>query len=348
MRKTLSIILSSILMLTCCVTGCAADTADSVDTTESDDDTLTIAMQIGNPVMTVNGARQNIDDNGTSPQIVNDRTLVPVRAIVEAMGGSVDWDNNTRTASLSYNGDVITLTIDSTTAYLNDSAFELDAAPAIINERTMLTIRFIAESFGFEVEWNNEIQTVTITGTKAAAEDTLKDEAAEQKDADTEDGGKVLVVYYSATGTTERVANTIANALDGDLFEIVPVEIYTDDDLDWTDNNSRVTLEHENERLRDIELVSAEVDNWDEYDIVFIGYPIWWGIAAWPVNNFVKVNDFTGKTVIPFCTSSSSGIGESGERLEEMTNTGTWLEGARLRSSVSEDDILNWMDELGL
>ena len=123
--------------------------------------------------------------------------------------------------------------------------------------------------------------------------------------------GNVLVVYYSASGNTETAANYIAQATGGDIFEITPAEPYTSDDLNWTDENSRVSREHEDESLRDVELTTTEVENWDSYDTVFIGYPIWWGIAAWPVDGFVEANDFSGKTVIPFCTSSSSGLGQS-------------------------------------
>ena len=158
----------------------------------------------------------------------------------------------------------------------------------------------------------------------------------------------MLVVYYSATGNTEAVAGYIAEATGGDLFELEPAEPYTDADLNWTDENSRVTLEHEDESLRDIELVADTVDNWDSYDTVFIGYPIWWGIAAWPVDGFVEANDFTGKTVIPFCTSSSSGLGQSGELLAEMAGTGDWQEGQRFRSSASQEDVTEWVDSLGL
>ena len=158
----------------------------------------------------------------------------------------------------------------------------------------------------------------------------------------------MLVVYYSATGNTEAVAGYIAEATGGDLFELEPAEPYTDADLNWTDENSRVTLEHEDESLRDVELVADTVDNWDSYDTVFIGYPIWWGIAAWPVDTFVEANDFTGKTVIPFCTSSSSGLGQSGELLSEMAGTGDWLEGQRFRSSASQEDVTEWVDSLGL
>lgn len=161
-------------------------------------------------------------------------------------------------------------------------------------------------------------------------------------------GGKTLIVYYSASGNTEKVANYIASATGGDLFEIVPTEIYTGADLDWTNKDSRVSREHDNEDERNVPLVSDMVDNWDEYDTVFIGYPIWWGIAAWPVDGFIKANDFTGKTVIPFCTSSSSGLGESGELLEEMAGTGEWLEGERFRSGASEETVRSWVEGLGL
>ena len=160
--------------------------------------------------------------------------------------------------------------------------------------------------------------------------------------------GDALVVYYSATGNTEEAANYIAAATGGDIFELEPVEPYMDDDLDWTDDNSRVSVEHENPDQRDVELVSTTVPDWDSYDTVFIGYPIWWGIAAWPVDGFIEANDFTGKTVIPFCTSSSSGLGESGQLLEETAGTGNWLEGQRFSSSVTQADVQEWVDGLNL
>ena len=162
------------------------------------------------------------------------------------------------------------------------------------------------------------------------------------------EGGKVLVAYYSASGNTERVAQDIADATGGDLFEIVPIEVYSEEDLDWTNSNSHVSREHEDESLRDVALTTTEVSNWDEYDTVFIGYPIWWGIAAWPVDGFVQANDFTGKTVIPFATSSSSGMGQSGELLAEMAGTGNWLEGQRFSSGVSADSVREWVNGLGV
>lgn len=160
--------------------------------------------------------------------------------------------------------------------------------------------------------------------------------------------GKTLVVFYSATGNTEEVAGFIAAATGGDTFELVPVEPYTSADLDWTNQNSRVSREHDNPDERFVELVESTVTDWASYDTVFIGYPIWWGIAAWPVDSFIDANDFTGKTVIPFCTSSSSGLGESGELLAEAAGTGNWLEGQRFRSGVSEEDVKAWIADLDL
>ena len=159
-------------------------------------------------------------------------------------------------------------------------------------------------------------------------------------------GNQTLVVYFSATGSTERVAGYIADAVGADTLELVPVNPYTSADLSWTTEGSRVNLEHDDESLRDGKLVSNTVDNWADYDTVFIGYPIWWGIAAWPVNDFVKSNDFTGKTVIPFCTSSSSGLGESGELLAQMAGTGEWQTGMRFTSRADEPDVVEWVNGL--
>lgn len=157
---------------------------------------------------------------------------------------------------------------------------------------------------------------------------------------------KVLIVYYSAQGHTDNVAKKIASNLNADVFLIEPKDEYTSDDLNYSDSNSRVSREHNDESLRDVELKNISVDNWNDYDVVLIGYPIWWGIAVWPVNNFVKENDFNGKTVIPFCTSASSGLGNSGKNLEAIANGGNWLEGKRFSSSASDSVIKEWTDSI--
>lgn len=185
------------------------------------------------------------------------------------------------------------------------------------------------------------------TPTENTPAETPHDTANGEAD-NTTSGGKVLVVYYSASGNTKRVAEDIAEAADGDLFEITPAEPYTSDDLNWTNSDSRVSREHDDESLRDVPLTTTEVENWDDYDTVFIGYPIWWGIAAWPVDTFVKNNDFIGKTVIPFATSSSSGMGQSGTLLSEMAGTGDWQDGQRFSSGASQSDVADWVSGLGL
>lgn len=196
---------------------------------------------------------------------------------------------------------------------------------------------------------NNNANQENVTG-QTEEDNQENNNVATSEENNTEntetEGGKTLVVYYSAQGHTQEVAQKIADNLGADIFEIVPTDEYSSDDLDWTDSNSRVSREYEDESLRNIELVSTSVDNWDSYDTVLIGYPIWWEIAAWPVDTFVKANDFTGKTVIPFCTSSSSGLGQSGDLLEEEANSGNWLEGHRFRSNPSDSDINEWTDSI--
>ena len=159
-------------------------------------------------------------------------------------------------------------------------------------------------------------------------------------------GSKILVAYFSAQGHTRAVAQAAADELGADIFEIVPSEAYTSDDLDYNNSSSRVSREHDDESLRDIPLTQTTPDGWENYDTVLIGYPIWWGIAAWPTNHFVTDNNFTGKTVIPFCTSGSSSLGESGQLLAQAAGTGTWQEGQRFSSDASDDEVRTWATAL--
>ena len=153
------------------------------------------------------------------------------------------------------------------------------------------------------------------------------------------DQGKVLVAYFSASGNTEKIAKMIADDTNADTFVITPAQPYTDDDLNYSDENSRVVQEYENPDKQTIELKTTDVPDWDSYNTVYLGYPIWWQDASWVVKSFVQKEDFTGKTVIPFATSMSSGLGDSGKNLEKLAGTGTWKEGERFSSSASEDDV---------
>lgn len=189
------------------------------------------------------------------------------------------------------------------------------------------------------------------TAAEDAATDSTTDDtttAADEAEAGSAEGGSVLVAYYSAQGHTAAVADAIASELGADTFVVTPTEPYTDDDLNWNDPDSRVSVQHEDESQRDVELEQVTPDGWEDYDTVLLGYPIWWGIAAWPVDGFVSGNDFEDKTVIPFCTSASSGLGESGELLAELAGSGDWQEGQRFSSSADADEVAEWARSLEL
>lgn len=157
---------------------------------------------------------------------------------------------------------------------------------------------------------------------------------------------KILVAYFSATGTTKGVAEHIANGLNADIYEIVPEEAYTDADLDYNDNNSRTTIEMNDPDARPA--ISGSVENMEQYDIIFVGYPIWWGEAPRIVSTFMESYDFSGKTIVPFCTSGGSGIGSSASNLERLTSGATWLDGRRLNGSDSQNTVMEWVNSLDL
>lgn len=160
--------------------------------------------------------------------------------------------------------------------------------------------------------------------------------------ASAEQQSRTLVVYYSATGTTQAIAEQIAALTGADIFSLEPVTPYTDEDLNWRDRESRVVKEHEAGE-KPVELVSVEVEGWDNYDTVYIGYPIWWQDASWVMDAFVEGNDFTGKTVIPFCTSQASGYGESGAHLAEKAGTGIWIDGSNFYGIATEEEVSDWL-----
>ncbi len=197
---------------------------------------------------------------------------------------------------------------------------------------------------------NSESTETSTTGVENHVSEDASAPGSVEDTSETEnsraEGTKVLVAYFSATNTTEGVAEQIANGLNADLYEIVPVEPYTDADLDYNDNNSRSTLEMNNPDARPA--ISGSVENMEQYDIVFIGYPIWWSEAPRIVSTFVESYDFSGKTIVPFCTSGGSGIGSSASNLEQLTSGATWLDGQRLNGSDSQNTIMEWVSSLGL
>lgn len=168
----------------------------------------------------------------------------------------------------------------------------------------------------------------------------------ENPDIPEEQGTKVLVAYFSATNTTQGIAEHIADGLSADIYEIVPEEPYTDADLNYNDNNSRTTIEMNDPDVRPA--ISGSVEDMEQYDIVFIGYPIWWGEAPRIVSTFVESYDFSGKTIVPFCTSGGSGVGSSATNLEQLTDGADWLPGKRLNGNDSQDTVMEWVNGLGL
>lgn len=181
---------------------------------------------------------------------------------------------------------------------------------------------------------------------EAENEDVQTDVAKEAESKIEENGNRVLVAYFSATNTTEGVAEYVAGVLETDLYEIIPEDPYTEADLNYNDNNSRSTIEMNDPSSRPA--ISGSVENMDQYDIVFIGYPIWWGEAPRIVSTFMETYDFSGKTMVPFCTSGSSGIGSSAANLEQLTSGAEWLSGQRLNGSSSRSEIVEWVNSLGL
>ena len=210
--------------------------------------------------------------------------------------------------------------------------------------REMLTV-VMARQKGEDPAWTGDA-ALAVPAKRSEAAVALYETFGETETAPT--GQKVLVAYFSATGSTQRVAGHIAQATGGDLFELEPVQPYTSADLNYGNSSSRVSREHDDPSLQDIALAKTTPDNWEDYDVVFIGYPIWWHAAAWPVNHFVTDNDFTGKTVIPFCTSASSPLEGSDEKLADMTETGNWLPGQRFSSGASQSTVETWVDGLEL
>lgn len=166
----------------------------------------------------------------------------------------------------------------------------------------------------------------------------------EQSETPTEEGARVLVAYFSATGNTETIAAHIAEAVDGQLYEIVPAQPYTSADLNYNDSGSRVSTENGDSSIRPA--ISGSVADMGDYDVVFLGYPIWWGHAPNIVSTFLESYDFADKTIIPFCTSSSSGIGSSGSNLHSLAEDALWLDGARFAAGASQSSVSQWATEL--
>lgn len=174
-----------------------------------------------------------------------------------------------------------------------------------------------------------------------------KKDKSETEQESSEEEKNILVAYFSCTGTTKKVAEYTSDILGTDLYEITPAEAYTAEDLDYNDNNSRTSIEQNDDTARP--QISGSAEKMDEYDIILLGYPIWWGKAPRIISTFVESYDFDGKTIVPFCTSGGSSFGSSGEELQGLcTENVTWKEGTRFGSDVTREVVEEWIDGLEL
>ena len=176
---------------------------------------------------------------------------------------------------------------------------------------------------------------------QAEEQETASDETASN---DAQNGSDVLVVYFSATGTTKGVAEKIASITSADIYEIKAAQEYTEADLDWNDSDSRTTHEQNDKSVRPE--IGSDPVSLEGYSTIYIGFPIWWGEEPRIMDTFVESYDFDGITMIPFCTSGGSGIGMSGKNLESNAGSGSWLDGERLDGGASEEELQAWIDGL--
>ena len=196
-----------------------------------------------------------------------------------------------------------------------------------------------------EISESEDTETTSSTTEDAVNTEETSETGGQVADAEPETSGtNVLVVVFSATGTTKGVAEKIAAIEGADLYEIIPSDPYTDADLDWNDSNSRTTKEQNDSSSRP-EIASDAIDL-SAYSRIYIGYPIWWGEEPRIMDTFVESHDFGDATVIPFCTSGGSGIGRSGKNLAENAESGNWLDGTRHSGSISEDELRSWINGL--
>lgn len=359
MKKAIFGLLSICIVLTICVTAsCIADTTSTEE--------KTIVLKIDSSDMVVNGTPKTID---AAPVIRNSRTLLPVRAVVEELGGEVIWNSELQQATLKYGSDTIVLTVDSTQAIVNDDVKSLDTAPMILDGRTFLPIRFIAENFGFKAEWNGEEQTITISKEYDANTEN-------EVTADNENGSNILIAYFSLSGssdhssdvdastsaslyigngqrfgTTEMLAHMIQENVGGDLFKI-------ETDKEYSSDFDTVIAEAREERnLSERPVITNKVENMDKYDTVFIGFPIWSMTTPNVILTFLEEYDLSGKTVVPFCTHDGYGSGSSFNVVDENAkNANVNTEGLAIASddiikgdiTEIEAEVKSWTEGLGL
>lgn len=337
--KKINFLLSFALMLSMLFTSAVPAYAADVSKKPAEN----IELQVNNPTMTVDGQETAIDDNGTTPIILDGRTILPVRAVVEAMGGSVSWDEASQTVTLSHEENEIKLTIGNLTAYIDGVAQMLDVPPSIINGRTMLPIRFIAESFGYQVGWEEATKIITIT--RDAAEDVIKDnsqtilvvyfsmpETDNPNDMTVEEANSTVVINGEVMGNTQYLAYVIQESTGGDIFRIEPETPYP---LNHTTLVEQAK-EEQNNKFRPV--IKTKIENIEQYDTIFLGYPNWWGDMPMILYSFLERYDLSGKTIIPFNTHGGSGFSNTISTISSLQPNATVVKDGL---TISRDNIQN-------
>ncbi len=362
------------------------------------DDLTTVIFTLDRASVTVNGVEKKLD---TPAVAIEGRTYVPVRGLAEALGGTAGWNEATRTVNLKHGNDEIRLTIDSIIAFLNGEEKDLDAPPLIIDGRTLLPARFIAEGFGYRVIWNANRKTVTVTNgssdiviepttvqttakpvaqpttvkaaepttakpvaqptTVKAAEPTtvkptqpatVKEPAAEITTSSAPLRDKLifgpgpvinpnapksgtLVLYFSKTGTTQRIAEIIGRLTGADVIKLETVLPYPSDYNMLMDMAQKEKISGARPELK------TNIKNLAYYDTVYIGYPIWLETMPMAMFTFIENNDLSGKTIIPFCTHMGSGLGSSVKDIKAALPDSDVKDGFACNASTTEQEIKN-------
>lgn len=336
MRKVITVFLMLIMTLSL-ATGCAGDTNAigelPIAKEEKQFHEPEISLSIGSDIMIVDGKSHILD---TPPILHNQRTLLPIRSVVNAMGGQVEWDAETKTVIIAKENTIILFVIDSVVAFVNEVPHILDVPPILYNSRTMLPIRFIAENLGYGVEWEDETRTVRLSPNVAGI--------AHEPDSIEALPNKTLVAYFSCTGNTRSVALEIAELIQADVYEIIPAEPYTSSDINYRDNSCRANREQSDSSSRP-KIAGTPIDL-SEYSTIILGFPIWHGTAPRIIQTFLDDNELlAGKTVLPFATSGSTGISSAVSLFKEYCPNAEIRNGYRSPTPIDKDALTDWLYE---
>lgn len=206
-------------------------------------------------------------------------------------------------------------------------------------------LAIISLSGCFNNNTSNSQTSYTSNSNSTINESSINENLSSLTSNDETENKKAIVVYFSASNNTRKVATYIANKISAPLFELEPVTPYTSPDLNYSNSNSRVVNEH-NDENRHVELKNVTFEGFLEADYIFLGAPVWWQELSWVVDDFVKLNDFSNKTIIPFATSASSNYTTT--KLQSYTTNANWMTPKRFSSSVSENTVTSWIDELNI